>query len=232
MADVVLAIEGVSEYRETMKVRATASWLEANVKVFELAKLYDSSVRDVQLEGRFLGLKDLRPNSDLANYQADEIARRLIRRAKARHPLLAPELDSPRTETDFRGLPPTEQRVMAILERPNRTDQNPDVSHINLKLLRDGLGLSLELAAGIIGVETTDLERWEIDSSTPHWQVRDLLAAYAVHMAAMWGFDQLRLNAQNFEEINRVLQQSDSSMPTRHQQRAASRPSLRPSRTR
>lgn len=224
--------QGMSEHRETMKVRAAASQVEANVKVFELAALYDASVRDVQLGGRFLGLRDLRPNSDLANYQADEIAKRLIRRAKARQPSLAPELDSPRTEADFRGLPPTEQRVMAILERPNLTNENPDVSNINLKLLRNGLGMSLELAAGTIGVEASDLERWEIDPSTPSWQVRDLLSAYAVHMAAMWGFAQLRLSAQNFEEINRVPQPSDSSTSTRPQQLAPARSSLRSSRTR
>ncbi|WP_139230971.1 hypothetical protein [Microbacterium sp. cf046] len=197
------------------------------MKVFELANLYDVPVRDVQLEGRFIGLKDLRPNSDLAQYQADEIGRRMILRSKARRPSIAPKLDTPRTETEFRGLSPIEQRVMAILERPNRTDENPVVSHINLKLLREGLGMSLELAAGTIGVKAADLGRWEIDPSTPPWQVCDLLASYAVHMAAMWGFAQLRLNAQNFEEIVRVPKPSDIPVSTAPQRRRPSRQSAR-----
>lgn len=215
-----------------MIMRATASRLEAIVKVFELASLYDVAVRDVQLEGRFLGLKDLRPNSDLAQYHANEIVRRILQRTRARQPSLSPELGTPRTEPDFRGLPSIEQRVMVILERPNRANENPDVSHINLKLLRDGLGMSLDLAAGTIGVEAADLARWEIDPSTPPWQVRDLLASYAVHMAAIWGFAQLRLNAQTFEEIVRLPKPQDTSVPVGPQRRSTSRRSRQPSRTR
>lgn len=191
------------------------------MKVFELAKLYDATVRDVQLEGRFMGLKDLRPNSELAQYQADEIAKRLIQRAHARRPSPAPDLATARVAADFRGLPQVEQRVMAILERPNRNGDNPDVSHIDLRLLRNGLGMSLELGAGAIGVEAVDLERWETDPATPAWQIRELLAGYAVHMAAMWGFAQLRLDAQNFEDITRV----PSAPP------ASTAPRIRPKRT-
>lgn len=80
--------------------------------------------------------------------------------------------------------------------------------------MREGLGMSIELGAATLGVDAADLERWEGDPATPAWQIAELLGAYAVHMAAMWGFTQLRLNAQNFEDIRRIPAASSAQRST------------------
>ena len=173
------------------------------MKVSELAAHFDVKISDIQLEGRLAGFRLLQPGSQLAKYQVEAITKRLIQRGLRRRPTLTRTPEPPREASEFTGYSKVQQRVMAFMDQPPNAHPNHDVALINLRLLREGLGLSLETGAAVLGVEPANLQRYESDTAVPAWQIRDLLSGYAVHLAAWWGFEALQLDARTFEDVRR-----------------------------
>lgn len=164
------------------------------IRVYDLARELGVDSSRLIVELRLIGANPTSESSRIYRPDAHEMRRRF-------HEInLSAALSSnPRKRSLALDEESLERKVLQLLEAPNRnpTGHDADVSQVDLRALRVGLGLSIDSGAAVLGVSPGDLA--ELEKELRPADVREVLRRYAVHMAAWWAADDLKLGAQNLD---------------------------------
>lgn len=80
-------------------------------------------------------------------------------------------------------------------------DRAPTVRDVDLRKVREGLGLSPQYAAALSGLSDLTILNCESKGEDTA-MIHELLAIYALHMAATWGADILHLDENNLSDVD------------------------------